>query len=83
MTETSRRALLRAGANPDQPQADGFTPLHAAAAHGDAQVAALLVLFGASPTLRNAKGKDAVAMAREAGHEWLARRLAASAGANT
>jgi ankyrin repeat protein len=76
-------ALLRAGAKPDQPQADGFTPLHVAAAHGDAAIVGVLMLFGADPFVRNAKGDDAVGMARKAGHEWLARRLEAQAAPNT
>ena len=68
--------LLRAGAEPDQAQADGFTPLHVAAQHGDAAIAALLVLFGADAGKTNAKGMDAPAHARAGGHEWLAVRLA-------
>ncbi len=67
--------LLRAGAEPDQAQADGFTPLHVAAQHGDAAIAALLVLFGADARKTNAKGMDAAAHARAGGHEWLAARL--------
>lgn len=67
--------LLRAGAEPDQPQSDGFTPLHVAAQHGDAAITALLVLFGADPRKANTKGMDAAAHAREGGHEWLALRL--------
>jgi ankyrin repeat protein len=67
--------LLRAGAKPDQRQADGFTPLQAAAQHGDAMTAGLLVLFGADPRLANDKGQDAIAVARTAGHQWLAERL--------
>lgn len=69
--------LLRAGAEPDQAQADGFTPLHVAAQHGDAAIAALLVLFGADAKKTNAKGMDAAALARAGGHEWLAVRLEA------
>lgn len=71
--------LLRAGARPDQTQADGFTPLHVAAQHGDGAVAALLILFGADPHLTNAKGQDAIAHARAGGHDWLAERLADAA----
>ena len=70
--------LLRAGAEPDQPQADGFTPLHVAAQHGDGAIAGLLVLFGADAGKTNAKGMDAAAHARAGGHEWLAVRLEAS-----
>lgn len=68
--------LLRAGAEPDRAQADGFTPLHVAAGHGDMAIAAMLVLFGAAPKLQNAKGQDAIALARDSGHDWLAERLA-------
>jgi ankyrin repeat protein len=67
--------LLRAGADPDQEQADGFTPLHVAAQYGDAAIAGLLLLFGADPRKTNAKGLDAAAHARSGGHEWLATQL--------
>jgi uncharacterized protein len=67
--------LLRAGADPNLMQADGFSPLHSATQSGDAIMAGLLVLFGADPQLKNAKGHDAIAQARAAGHEWLAERL--------
>jgi ankyrin repeat protein len=69
--------LLRAGAEADQAQADGFTPLHVAAQHGDAAIVGLLVLFGADVNKQNAKGMDAAAHARAGGHEWLAQRLEA------
>ena len=68
-------ALLKAGADPDLPQADGVTALHAAAMHGDTTIVGLLLLFGADPTLRNAKGKTAADFAQDAGHGWLAKRL--------
>jgi ankyrin repeat protein len=66
---------MRAGADADQAQADGCTPLHVAAQHGDTAIAAMLLLFGADPKKTNARGMDAVAQAREGGHEWLAARL--------
>jgi uncharacterized protein len=69
--------LLRAGADPNLMQADGFSPLHSAAHSGDAIIAGLLLLFGANPRLQNAKGHDAIAEARAAGHHWLATRLEA------
>ncbi len=67
--------LLRAGANPDQAQAGGFTPLHVAAQHGDAAIVGLLVLFGADVRKTNSEDLDAAAHARKGGHEWLAERL--------
>lgn len=70
--------LLRAGADPDQVQADGFTALHAAAQHGDGATAALLVLWGADIRRASDKGLDAIAQARAAGHDWLAERLEAA-----
>ncbi len=69
--------LLRAGADPNLAQADSFTPFHAAAHHGDGALAGLLLLFGGDPWIENAKGQDAIAIARGQGHEWLAERLAA------
>ncbi len=69
--------LLRAGADPNLPQADGFLPIHVAAQHGDAAITGLLLLFGASPTATNGKGKSAIDHARDGGHAWLAERLSA------
>ncbi len=67
--------LLLAGADPNQVQADGFTPLHAAAQHGDGAIAGLLLLAGARVRHTNSKGDDAAALARKAGHDWLADKL--------
>jgi ankyrin repeat protein len=67
--------LLRAGADPNLAQADGFTPLHTAAHQGDGALAGLLLLFGGNPRAKNSKGEDAIALARAAGHAWLAERL--------
>jgi ankyrin repeat protein len=69
--------LLRAGASPNLFQADKFTPLHAAAFHGNAAIAGLLLLYGADPAAKNAKGQTAADIARENGHAWLAERLGA------
>lgn len=69
--------LLRAGAAPDLRQQAGFTALHAAAQNDDALTAGLLLLFGADPTIRVDDGRSAADLARAAGHDWLAIRLAA------
>ena len=71
--------LLRAGAQPDLPQQQGFVALHTAAMHGDAAMTGMLLLFGASPRLADASGKTAADHARAQGHEWLAQRIALSA----
>lgn len=67
--------LLRAGANPNLKQADGFTALHSAAFHGDAAIAGLLLLFGADAQAKNDKGETAIDLALSKGHDWLAERL--------
>jgi ankyrin repeat protein len=69
--------LLRAGADPNLPQQQGFRPLHTTAQHGDAVETALLVLFGADPEIANDAGETPVDLAKRAGHDWLAERLAA------
>jgi ankyrin repeat protein len=67
--------LLRAGADPDLAQQQGFVALHTAGMHGDALLAGLLLLFGADPARRDGAGKSAADHARAAGHDWLADRL--------
>ena len=69
--------LLRAGADPNLPQQQGFVALHTAAMHGDAAMTGLLLLFGASPALPDANGKTAADHARDKGHDWLAKRIEA------
>jgi ankyrin repeat protein len=69
--------LLRAGANPNLAQQQGFRALHVAAMHGDAVMTGLLLLFGAAVTIPSDDGRTAIDFAREGGHEWLARLLTA------
>ena len=70
--------LLRAGADPNLPQQQGFVALHTAAMHGDALMAGLLLLFGGDPKRKDAAGKSAADHARNSGHAWLAERLDAA-----
>jgi len=67
--------LLRAGADPNLPQQQGFVALHTAAMHDDAAMAGMLLLAGADPARRDAGGKSAADHARAGKHEWLAARL--------
>ncbi len=59
--------------SPDMP--NGMTPLMAAAACGNEAMVELLLLFGADPARRDARGRTAAAYARAAGHPHLAARL--------
>jgi len=69
------QALLAAGAEVDARQAGGFTPLMAAAGAGNRAMARALLAAGADSTLANDDGKRAADLARQAGHEPLAREL--------
>jgi uncharacterized protein len=68
-------ALLARGANPNVKQQGGWTPLHAAAAHGHRELAALLLSHGADPRPVSEAGKTPAQMASELGNvglaEWL------------
>lgn len=70
--------LIARGAQLDalSPKASGaFTPLMMAAREGHDAAARLLLEKGARPGLKNAEGKTAVQIAREAGHDGLAGML--------
>lgn len=58
-----------------QPDADGRTPLHAAAARGHAELAKLLVGAGADETRKDSAGRTAAELATAAGHAVLAKAL--------
>jgi ankyrin repeat protein len=70
--------LLDSGADPNQPQQEGYVPLHEAASEGDTAMVRLLVERGARVGARSAGGKSAEEMAREKGHadlaDWLSER---------
>ena len=53
----------------------GVTPMMVAAASGDAAAVERLLLHGADPARRDARGRTAAAHARAAGHPHLAARL--------
>jgi hypothetical protein len=53
----------------------GFTPLHAAARHGDAKLVAVLLVAGAVKDAELDDGRTAADVTLEAGHEALAERL--------
>jgi ankyrin repeat protein len=64
----SLRLLLEAGADVNATQAGSDTPLHQAAATGNAAVVALLLEHGADKAARCDQGKTPAAYARERGH---------------
>ena len=72
--------LLEAGADPGPRQKGGFTPLMAAALHGDEAIVDALLAAGADVSARSVEGKDAATLAEQAGHTELAERLRAPAG---
>jgi hypothetical protein len=72
----SLRLLIEAGANVNATQAGGYTPLHQAAANGNAAVIALLLESGAEKSCCCDQGKTPADYARERGHVDLAAMLA-------
>lgn len=69
--------VLEAGANVNNRQVSGNTPLHTAAHLGDVATVEALLAHGADAGLRSDDGKMAADYAREGGHGELARRLEA------
>ena len=67
--------LLTHGAKVDATQTGGFTALHEAAFKNDVALVNLLLVHGASVTLRTNDGETAEAIATRLGHTTLARRL--------
>lgn len=69
-------ALLAAGADASTIDAQGYAPLHLAAARGDQAASELLLACGADRTVRTRDGKVAADFAREKDHTDLAAFLA-------
>jgi ankyrin repeat protein len=69
------RALLDAGADPNEPADDGTTALMTAALWGRADIVALLINCGADPALADADGWTAERIAAEKGHQHIVRIL--------
>jgi ankyrin repeat protein len=70
--------LLAAGVDPDPVQQGGFTPLMAAAMHGDGELTDLLMACGADSRRASDDGRTAADMAAAAGHDHLVHRLRAA-----
>lgn len=69
------RLLLEAGADVNNRQERGNTPLHTSAHLGDIESVEALLAHGADTGSRSDDGKSAADYAREGGHEELAKRL--------
>ena len=71
------RLLLEAGADANNRQERGHTPLHTSAHLGDAATVEALLAHGADSGLQSDDGNAAADYAREGGHEELAKELEA------
>lgn len=69
------RLLLEAGADVNNRQERGNTPLHTSAHLGDTGTVEALLAHGVDVELRSDDGKSAADYAHEGGHEELAKRL--------
>lgn len=70
-------ALLDSGADPNVAQQGGWTPLHAAALHGDVGLVEMLLRHGADPAPESDDDKTPADLAREKGHARVVERLSA------
>jgi uncharacterized protein len=67
--------LLAHAAPADAKAEGGGTPLHSAAANGDATIARLLLAYGADPLARREDGKTPLDLARAGNHEEVVNLL--------
>ena len=74
-SQATVRLLLEAGVEVDARQQQGWTPLHGAAHAGDVELVTVLLDAGADRTLVPDSGKDAAALADEAGHAAVVKLL--------
>ncbi|QQM38583.1 ankyrin repeat domain-containing protein [Streptomyces liliifuscus] len=79
--DTARvKAALRAGADPERGDSEGTTPLYVASVNGEAEIARLLLLAGASPDVESSGlGSDGTPLCAAAcwGHTETVRELLA------
>jgi ankyrin repeat protein len=74
------KALLRAGADPERADSEGVTPLYLASVNGEAEMARLLLVSGASPdTESGGPGSEGTPLCAAAcwGHTAVVRELLA------
>lgn len=69
------RRLLYAGAEPNDRDYFGYTPLHWAARHGQFEAARLLLQHGADPAVQDANGETPLHRATQWGHGLVANLL--------
>ena len=74
------RALIAAGADVNATQHGGWTPLHAAALHGNVPLVRLLLDAGAAADAKNETGQTPASLARSKNHKDVAALLAQRGG---
>lgn len=67
--------LLSRGSRNDATNGEGWTPLLGAAFNGDSAMVSLLLDHGADRSARTRTGMNAVAIARERGHDDIVKTL--------
>jgi ankyrin repeat protein len=75
IAEEMAEAMVSNQADPNLPQPDGVTPLHLAAAAGNAELARVLLFNGADPNARDRDGLTPLERARRAGQTAAAALL--------
>ncbi|GAB4509292.1 MAG: hypothetical protein Tsb0020_25740 [Haliangiales bacterium] len=73
--EMTAATLLANGADPNAPEPDGSTALHAAASRGSVDIVEMLIRKGARVDARDRHGRDPLALAEHAGHRAVSALL--------